>query len=130
MLARNSWRAATSPRNAALTESATLAMTYALARPTCPPSSSATVSRLNAEKVVKPPQNPMPRNARPLGDREPPSMAVAATTPRMNEPTTLMKRVPNGKVNPNARWMAGPTRNRLTLPTAPPSAMSQIMRLI
>ena len=57
-------------------------------------------------------------------------MAISATTPRMKEPAMLMKRVPNGKVNPKARWIAGPTRNRLTLPSAPPSATSQIMRLI
>lgn len=56
------------PANVAVTDSITLKSMYAAAFPYSPPSSSPTVSRLNAENVVKPPQKPVMSADRIAGD--------------------------------------------------------------
>ena len=69
-------------------------MTLASARPHASSSTRRTVSKENAEYVVKPPITPTDRNSRAGSGSTAASSASACTSPMRNEPTTLTISVP------------------------------------
>jgi hypothetical protein len=97
--------------------SKTEAMTYAAACTGWPALSRFSVSRLNDEKVVNPPQKPTIRNCRHAA-----LSMFEARIPIAKHPITLMDSVPHGKAMPSQCATPVPMAKRAQPPMALPRA--------
>src|SRR5688500_15386158 len=90
-----------------------------------PPRARFSVWRLNAEKVVYPPQSPTMKNSRVVGlTRRRPSVPVkVAKNPIRNDPVTLIRSVPHGKVSPKRLATHPEAQKRAMPPRALPIAI-------
>src|ERR1700730_6327225 len=118
------------PTQAATSERTTTNRRYKPASEMSPRSNRIKVSRLIAEKVVKPPQIPPMTNCRPAGPTSMrPSGAVrAANSPITNEPSTLTKPVAHKALCPIMETITTPDRNRSSDPTAAPTPTARWSR--